>query len=191
MKSTEVTPKEQLELIEQTINQAKENLCAHSFSFLFWGWLVSFTAILNYILLSFTSLAQQSYIVWPIITFLGTFFIINYYRKKGKTAAYHTHLEYFLSRMWMVIGAVLVLTSFITPFILIDPWFFFPIIAAIGIIVSGVILKFNPLIFGGIVLIAFPFYSKLFNEANILLLYAVVIMITLLIPGYILKGQKK
>ena len=38
MKTEQTTAQEQLNLIEQTIAQAKENLSNHSFAFIFWGW---------------------------------------------------------------------------------------------------------------------------------------------------------
>ena len=50
MKTEKTTAQEQLNLIEQTIAQAKESLSNHSFGFIFWGWLVSFTALVNYAL---------------------------------------------------------------------------------------------------------------------------------------------
>ena len=130
MKTEKTTAQEQLNLIEQTIAQAKENLSNHSFGFIFWGWLVSFTALVNYALLNFS------------------------------------------------------------PFIDLNPWFFFPLVAGIGTIVSGVVLKFNPLIFGGMVLIGFPFYSVLVNGSSLLLLYAAVIMVSYLVPGYALKRYR-
>ncbi|MGY8947637.1 MAG: hypothetical protein ACKVJM_04550 [Flavobacteriales bacterium] len=45
MKTEQTTPREQLDLIQQTIAQAKENLSNHSYDFIFWGWLVSISAM--------------------------------------------------------------------------------------------------------------------------------------------------
>jgi hypothetical protein len=190
MKNDQPTAKEQLDLIEQTIAQAKENLSNHSFAFIFWGWLVSLTALLNYVLLTYSSLEDYSYFIWPITMIMGLVYIIRYYKTVEKTASHRTHLEYFLSRMWMVIGIVLILFSFATPFIRLNPWFFFPLVAGIGTIVSGVVLKFNPLIIGGIVLLGFPFYCVLVEGSYLMLLYAIVIMISYLLPGYALKRHR-
>jgi hypothetical protein len=190
MKNDQSTAKEQLDLIEQTIAQAKENLSNHSFAFIFWGWLVSLTALLNYVLLTYSSLENYSYFIWPIAMIMGVVYIIRYYKTVEKTASHRTYLEYFLSRMWMVIGIVLILFSFATPFIRLNPWFFFPLVAGIGTIVSGVVLKFNPLIIGGIVLLGFPFYCVLVEGSYLMLLYAIVIMISYLLPGYALKRHR-
>ena len=90
----------------------------------------------------------------------------------------------------MVIGVVLIIFSIAIPFIDLNPWFFFPLVVGIGTVVSGVVLKFKPLILGGIVLIGFPFYSVLVSESELLLLYAAVIVISSLVPGYALKRSR-
>ena len=190
MKTEKITAQEQLNLIEQTIAQAKENLSNHSFAFIYLGWLVSLTSLVNYALLNFSPLGNNSYLIWPVTSILGIVFIVGYYKKAEKTESHRTHLEYFLSCMWIVIGLVLVIFSVLSPFIDLNPWFFFPLVAGIGTIVSGVVLKFNPLIFGGMVLIGFPFYSVLVNGSWLLLLYAAVIMVSYLVPGYALKRYR-
>ena len=75
-------------------------------------------------------------------------------------------------------------------FIKIQPWFLFPVLAGIGTLITGVVLKFKPLSFGGIFLITFPFYSILAIGNSIMLLYAVVVVVSYLIPGYLLKNYK-
>lgn len=190
MKREQIPAQEQLDLIEQTIAQAKENLSNHSFSYIFWGWIVSLTAFANYVLLTYSSLGNSSFLIWPIAMILGALYLIVYYRKAEKKKSHLTHLEYFLSRMWMVIGMIIILFSIIIPFINISPWLFFPFVAGIGTLVSGVVLKFNPLTLGGIVLIGFPFYSVLVPESSLLLLYAAIIVVSYLIPGYALKRYR-
>ena len=48
MKTEQTTPRERLDLIQQTIAQAKENLSNHSYDFIFWGWLESTRPIANH-----------------------------------------------------------------------------------------------------------------------------------------------
>lgn len=187
MTTNNLSPEKQLQLIQSTIAQAKENLSNHSFPFLFWGWLVSFTALINFLLLSYSSFGEKSNLIWPVSMVIGAIYIVLYYRKAEKTERHLTHLEYFLSRLWMVLGAILLLFSFCITFIDLSPWFFFPFIAGLGTVISGVVLKFTPLSLGGILLLAFPFYSANAGEETLLLLYAMVIIVAYLIPGYLLK----
>ena len=112
MTTNNLSPEKQLQLIQSTIAQAKENLSNHSFPFLFWGWLVSFTALINFLLLSYSSFGEKSYLIWPVSMVFGAIYIVLYYRKAEKTERHLTHLEYFLSRLWMVLGAILLLFSF-------------------------------------------------------------------------------
>jgi len=127
MKTEQTTPREQLDLIQQTIAQAKENLSNHSYDFIFWGWLVSISAILNYVLLAYSSLGNQSYLIWPITMTIGSIGVFWYYLKRKKKKSHKTHLEYFLSSLWMVLGGVLILLSLVTPFVDLNPCgFYFP-----------------------------------------------------------------
>ena len=187
MTTNHLSPDKQLQLIESTIAQAKENISKHSFPFIFWGWFVSLTALFNYLLLRFSPFGEGSYLIWPISMVIGAVCIVLYYRKAEKTEQHLTHLEYFLSRMWMVLGLIILLFSLSIAFIDLNPWFFFPFIAGLGTVISGVVLKFTPLTLGGILLLAFPFYSANVNNETLVLLYAVVIIVAYLIPGYLLK----
>ena len=189
MTTKPLSPEKQLELIEKTIAQAKKNLIKHSFPFIFWGWLVSLTALVNYLLIKFGPFGKNSYLIWPISMIVGAIYIILYYRKAEKTKQHLTHLEYFLSRMWMVLGLVMLLFSFSIAFTDLNPWFFFPFVAGLGTVISGVVLKFTPLTLGGILLLAFPFYSANAGKETLILLYATVIIVAYLIPGYLLKRQ--
>lgn len=187
MTTSGLSPEKQLQLIQSTIAQAKENLSKHSFPFLFWGWLVSISALINFLLLSYSSFGEKSYLIWPVSMVIGAIYIVLYYRKAEKTERHLTHLEYFLSRLWMVLGAILLLFSFCITLIDLNPWFFFPFIAGLGTVISGVVLKFTPLSLGGILLLAFSFFSANVGKETLLLLYAMVIIVAYLVPGYLLK----
>lgn len=187
MTTSGLSPEKQLQLIQSTIAQAKENLSKHSFPFLFWGWLVSISALINFLLLSYSSFGEKSYLIWPVSMVIGAIYIVLYYRKAEKTERHLTHLEYFLSRLWMVLGAILLLFSFCITLIDLNPWFFFPFIAGLGTVISGVVLKFTPLSLGGILLLAFSFFSANIGKETLLLLYAMVIIVAYLVPGYLLK----
>ena len=190
MKTEQTTPREELDLIEQAIAQAKENLSNHSYDFIFWGWLVSISAIINYVLLAYSSLGNQSYLIWPITMTIGSIGVFWYYLKREKKKSHKTHLEYFLSSLWMVLGGVLILLSLATPFVDLNPWFLFPLLLGVGTLVSGVVLKFRPLVIGGIVLLGFPFYNIFVSGSSVLLLYAAVIIVSYLVPRYLLKRHQ-
>ena len=150
---------------------------------------MSLTAVVNYLLIKFGPFGENSYLVWPFSMIVGAIYIVLYYRRAKKTEQHLTHLEYFLSRMWIVLGLVLFLFSFSIAFTDLNPWFFFPFVAGLGTLISGVVLKFTPLSLGGLLLLAFPFYSANTGNETLILLYAVVIIIAYLIPGYLLKRR--
>lgn len=187
MTNTPLSPEKQLQLLEKTIDKAKENLSNYSFDFLFWGWLVFLTAILNFIGLKFTPFEQYSYLIWTITPLVGGIYIANYHRKKAKKKRIVTHLEFFLGKLWIVLGSVMILSGFFSFFIDLKPLFLFPVIAGIGTLVSGLVLRFRLLVLGGLLLFINPFLSQLLPAAWSILLYGIIVFIAFAIPGYVLK----
>ena len=189
MKNTPLSPEKQLELIEKTIDKAKENLSNYSFDFLFWGWLVLLTASFNFIGLLFTPLQHFSYLIWVVTPLLGGVYIANYHRKKAKKKRIVTHLEFFLGRLWIVLGSVMLLSGLLSFFIELKPLLLIPVIAGIGSLVSGLVLRFRLLTLGGLLLFCNPFLSQLLPPAWSMLLYGVIVFIAFAIPGYVLKSS--
>ena len=189
MADTSLSPQKQLQLIEKTIDKAKENLCNYSFDFLFWGWLVFLTASLNFIGLKFTPFEQYSYLIWAITPLMGGIHIANHHRKRAKKKRIVTYLEFFLGKLWIVLGSVMILSGFFSFFINLKPLLFIPVIAGIGTLVSGLVLRFRLLTLGGFLLFCNPFLSQLLPPSWSILLYGIIVFIAFAIPGYVLKSS--
>jgi len=137
-------------------------------------------------------------IVWPIMGFGGGIASGIYGRKQGKKAGHKTHLDRAMSYVWlgfiMYLFIVILLSAtgklgeqgWNTSFLLIMGLY------GLGTFISGGLLKFKPLIYGGIasfVLVALtvfiPSLVATFNGA--LLMLGASIIVSYLIPGYMLK----
>lgn len=187
MKTKQLPPEQQLDLIESTITKSRENLSHYSFDFVFWGWLILITATLNFIGLFFTPLEQDSYFIWAISPLLGGIYIANYHWKKDKQKERKTYLEFFLQQLWIVLGVVMILFPFLLFFDEINPLVFFPVLAGTGTLVSGLVLRFKPLIFGGTLLLLFPFILQIVPSFWNMPFYGLVVFIAFALPGYALK----
>ena len=187
MSSKHLTPEQQLNLIETTLAKTRENLSHYSFDFLFWGWLIFCTALLNFIGLNYTELGVKSYFIWGINPLLGGLFVAIYHSKQSRVKTNKTHFEFFMQQLWIVIGSVMILFSLSSFFVPIKPLFFFPVLAGIGTLVSGLVLRFRLLIFGGVLLLLFPFIALQLSDSWNMLLYGLVVFVSFALPGYALR----
>ena len=92
-----------------------------------------------------------------------------------------------MQQLWIVIGGVMILFSLSSFFVPIKPLFFFPVLAGIGTLVSGLVLRFRLLIFGGVLLLLFPFIALQLSDSWNMLLYGLVVFVSFALPGYTLR----
>lgn len=182
-----MTGEESLKVITDMINKTKVNIRQSSFHLLFWGWLIFACSLLEYILYKFTDFANPWYIWFFVVP--GVFVSLIYGFTTGRKAKVHTYADMLYMWTWMAfLFASLVLfiimskeMQYFPPYIL--------TIAAIPTFLSGVVIKFKPLIIGGITFWIFALIAH-FGGREIASLAVPVAMLTgYLIPGYILKRK--
>ena len=79
---------------------------------------------------------------------------------------------------------------FISISLKIQPTIFVLLIAGIGTVVSGLIMKFNPLTISGVLFFVFAIASIFVDKSTILLINTIAILTGYLIPAYLLKKSK-
>lgn len=188
--------KESLAIIREMIDRSRTNFKEQSFYYLLWGWLVVASVLVQAALFNMGN--AYHWIVWPIMGLAGGITSGIYGKKQGMKAGYSTHLDRAMGYVWIgfVIYLVLVLLLSSTGKFGPDGWnVSFVLIMGLyglGTFISGGLLKFKPLVFGGVasfILVALtaiiPSLVADFNGALIML--AVSIVVSYLIPGYMLK----
>jgi hypothetical protein len=184
-----LSPEESLQLITDAITRTKESIRENGFPFLLWGWLITAASFLFFLLHQYT-LFQYYFLPFPVLAIVGVLVTIFYYRKRisGSTIS---HLSNFLYKMWLVLG----LSFFVVVFVSISqnhlPFTYTLVIAAIGTLASGLIMKFNPLIIGGTIFFAAAIVSVYVADDYKVLLHGVAIIFGYLIPGYLLKSSSR
>ena len=185
--SENFTPVQSIELITYMIQQAKGNVQRNSFHFLMWGW-VTLAANLGMFILYQVDYAHP-YIVW-VITIPAWFLSLYKGMKSRQVSPTRSHLDQISGSLWICYGvAIFTLVAFgskinfqVNPIIL--------LFTAIPTFVSGMILKFKFLKWGGVIFwiggIACFFVSYEIQS----LIAAVTILFGYLIPGYGLKNTK-
>jgi hypothetical protein len=92
--------------------------------------------------------------------------------------------------MWLVLGISFIVVVFVTVSQKLPPFPFTSIIAAIGTLVSGLSMKFRPLIIGGILFFTAAVAGVYVPDMYKPLLLGTVIIAGYLIPGYLLRSAK-
>lgn len=190
---TELNEKESLRIITEMINKTKYNMKADSFLYLLWGYLVVAASISQYLMLYVFHQYEYNYIGWPILMFGGYIVTMFHHKKRDKKAKVKTQIDRFMAALW--IGFTVSLAIAIGFSIAYYLMFLIPMIIVfygMAIFISGSILKFKPLIIGGIsswVISCFAFLVS-DNPRNFdiqLLLLVICVIIAYIIPGYIIR----
>lgn len=184
-KETHLTPQQSLDLITDVINQTRENIKSYSFVFLLWGWTLVIASILRFILQTQTSF-RLYFIPFPILAGVAVLTTIFYHRRKTT----ETYLGNFLRKLWIVLALGFVSAVFVSVYQRIEPITFTLILAAIGTCVSGLILKFRPLVIGSVCFFGAAIACVFVSSEYKVLINGVAIIAGYLIPGYMLKSSK-
>lgn len=183
---------EALQLIETVISKTKKDLTDNGIFYLIWGWAV-FIAALSHLALEVMPIAYiPSPFVWPI--FMSTAGIISAIIAKKQMAKQQvkSYAEEFIKTMWFAFGISLALSIFITLWA--EPMLCYPIVLifyGMGTFTVGKIIKFKPLIIGGIICWLLSIASLFVNFNTQLAILAAGILISYIIPGHILYKQAK
>lgn len=182
-----MTGEESLKIITDMINKTKVNIRQGSFHLLFWGWLIFFCSLSEYLLFRFTDFDSPWY-VW-LFVIPGVIVSMLYGFLKGRKENLYTYATNIYVWTWMAfLFAAIVLFILLSdrmesfgPFIL--------TLAAIPTFMSGFIIKFRPLIVGGISFWIFALIAHFGGEDIASLSVPVAMLIGYLIPGYLLKRK--
>ncbi len=182
-------PVESIKLIDDMINTAKGNIKDGSFYFLLWAWIVIAGSLGHYILLKFTNF-EHPYIGWSVI-FVGIILSMIHGFMQSKRDKVTSHFE----KVYILIWFAFLISYFIIALFMskinyqITPIVF--IMSANATFLSGVIIKFKPLIFGGIFMWIASIVTFCLSPENQLLSIPVIVAFGYLIPGYILKYKER
>jgi hypothetical protein len=179
-----LTTQESLNIITEMIKNAKGNVKENSFYFLLWGTVVAVAEIGMFSLIQIGY--EHPYIVWLLAIPTWIFTLVTGYRQ-GKRSRVTSHLDRISAWLWFIFGIVIfTLVAFgrtinwqLTPIIM--------LMSAIPTVVSGVIIKFRPLILGGISFWVFGILCFLVTGPWQFLLGAVAVTMGYLIPGFMLR----
>jgi uncharacterized membrane protein len=188
-------PKQSLLLIESMINRAKDKFAEDGSMYLLWGWVVFVCSLTQFVLMHFFKYPYH-YIVW-FASWIIVIYQLVYIRKKIKRRRVRTYTGYILGYVWLTFVIVIFLLAFLIGRLTEGDYYIHisPIlltIYGIPIFLSGIILRFKPLVVGGIGCWILSIAAMLIDNYDYqFLLIPLAMIIAWIIPGYLLRAKYK
>jgi hypothetical protein len=190
MEEKNFSAEDSLLLIQNMIHKTKNTVAGDSFYFLLWGWLVFIACILQFVLkVIFKSPYHPT--VW-FLMLVGMVVSAYHGMKEDKTRKVKTYVDEMLDYLWLSIFFSYILFLFIFSRMGWEHCYsFYMLLYAIGTFVTGRLLKFPPLVWGAIGSWLLAIISTFISFDLNILLCALAIMVSYIIPGYLLKIKYK
>ncbi|HEV8507350.1 MAG TPA: hypothetical protein VGQ53_18190 [Chitinophagaceae bacterium] len=188
-------PKQSLLLIESMINRAKDKFAEDGSMYLLWGWVVFVCSLTQFVLMHFYKYPYH-YVVW-FASWIIVIYQLVYIRKRIKRRRVRTYTGYILGYVWLTFVIVIFLLAFLIGRLTEGDYYthISPIlltIYGIPIFLSGIILRFKPLVVGGIGCWILSIAAMLIDNYDYqFLLIPLAMIIAWIIPGYLLRAKYK
>ena len=183
----ELTPQESLSIIRSMIDKAKHTLGDSSHYFLMWGYAVLIGCVLQYSLLS--AGYEHHYRAW-LVMLVALVMHFVFIARDSKRENVSTYIGDANGYLWMGIGISFSVLVFLFSRIGWQHCFpFYILFYALGTFVSGKLIRFQPLVLGGIASFVLAVVASFVKYEYQILLTAISILVSYIIPGHILRAQ--
>ena len=191
MNDENFSPQQSLRLIQSMIDKTRQDISDKSIYFLVWGW-ITFIACTTQFVLKHIYNYEKHYQVWWIIV-LGIIFSAYYGSKEKKSQKVTTYTSDSIKYLWIGMSICYFVLSMILSKIgwetAVFP--FFIMLYGLGTFISGNILKFRPLVAGGVIAWALAI-GAVYVEYDFQMLFgAAAILISYIIPAYMLQYKSR
>lgn len=197
MDNINLTPEESFSIINKAIANFKLNYRETAKVFLLWGWVLAIASFSNFIILkisysreAFESMGLLSLCNWAVFLLLGFIIMFLMERKLNKEKKVFSYLESYFKNLWTVTAASFITATFLCIKLEINPPPIMLLIAGMATTTSGLLIKYKPVIIGGMAFFIFSLAATFVSNEYISLIVLAAIICGYLIPGYSLKSAK-
>ena len=180
-----------LQLIESMINKAKNNFSESGTLYLLWGIVVFICSMVQFVAIHFYDY-QNAYYIW-FLTWVVVIYQVVFLSRRAKQEKVKTYTADILKYVWICFAASMFLFIFILQYqkayYSINPAIL--VLYGLPTFLSGVILKFPPLVAGGIACWGLSFASVFVPYDYQLLFICAAVLIAWIIPGMLLRKKFK
>jgi len=194
-----------LKLINEMISQAKNNIqTASASSFIFWGYTVSITALLNFILMHTLENPNMSFHIWWLMI-PATIISLVMERNRERKALVKTHLDSIVSYIWLgfLISNISLLITAFGLVLIIKTWSIALVITPIILTLMGLaqfataaVCKYKPFYYSAVIFwvgTILCMLSLLILERGDIqfIILALCLILGFSVPGHILNHKAK
>ena len=197
MENKKITPEESFDIITKAISNFKTNYKEHAKIFLLWGWALTLAGLSHFLILkilyakeAYNMMGIFSFCNWGIFVMIG--FIIQFFmlRKIDKNKKVYSYLDNFFTKLWQATAISFLVAVFLCIKMEIAPPPIMLLIAGLATTTSGLLIKFRPLILGGLAFFIFSIASTFVSIEYTTLISSAALFCCYVIPGYFLKFAK-
>ncbi|RYD88496.1 MAG: hypothetical protein EOP50_18995 [Sphingobacteriales bacterium] len=191
MSQSTFTPEDSLALIQTMIRKTRSGLGENRFYFLFWGWVVFAALLTEYVLKVLLGVERHYHVWWVIVP--AVLITILYSRRHRERSGVSSYVGESMGYLWMGVGISFFVMSILVSAIPQGYNYLFPfyiLFYGLGTFISGRLLRFRPLIIGGIVNWVLAIACIYVPYDTQMLLTALAILASYIIPGHLLGRAK-
>ncbi|MBN2813939.1 MAG: hypothetical protein JXQ80_07660 [Bacteroidales bacterium] len=181
-----------LKIIYDMIESAKSRIGRNYFYYLFWGYLVAFTCIAEFLLIKVVQYPQH-YLVWPILMTLGTLVTLWFYLRQKRAEGARTFIGTAMAYLWLgwmiSLGILIFFANMRQAYGVILPTAM--AMYGLAIFVSGGLVNYKPLIWGALLAWISGIIAFLVPYPVQLLIFTGAVALSYIVPGHLLKIKSK
>ena len=192
MEDKVLTEKESLDLISQMIRNTRSRLEDNSgIPFLIWGYTTVIVAVVVWSLVTTSGNYLWHWLWFAIPVFGGTLWLLHYKKQLNNRSRAITFVDRAISHVWMVFGIASFMISIISFLTYIPILFIVLLTMGMATAITGLIIRFKPIIFSGFIGILFSPLCVIVRDTSSILIFAAIFVLMMVIPGHMLNYTAK
>ena len=188
------SPQESFAVIQQMIDTAKNQFSENGHLYLLWGWIVLLCSTSQFLLLTVFHY-QYHYMVW-MLTWVAFIYQMYYLIREKRREKVKTYTDRIIGFVWISFFILMVLFGGLFGSVLGDSYYKmispgFLALYGMPTFLSGIILRFKPLVVVGISCWILSIISLYVPYDYQLLLVPAAMIVAWIIPGYLMRAKYK
>ena len=182
MEDKVLTEKESLDLISQMIRNTRSRLEDNSgIPFLIWGYTTVIVAVIVWSLVTTSGNYLWHWLWFAIPVFGGTLWLSHNKKQLNNRSRVITLVDRAISHVWMVFGIASFMISIISFLTYIPILFIVLLTMGMATAITGLIIRFKPIIFSGFIGILFSPLCVIVRDTSSILIFAAIFVLMMVI----------
>ena len=191
MEDRVLTERESLELISQMIRNTREKVEKNAGApFLIWGYTTVIISLVVWYLFSTTHNPAWHWL-WFGIPVIGLPLFLLQVRAQEKQPKVKTYVDRIITYIWAVMGTTSFVVAVFAMFYRTPVLFIMLLMMGMATTLTGLVIRFTPIIISGILGVGCSFICFFITGTDQILLFALVFLLMMVIPGHVLNYSAK